>query len=207
VFYNIVSVFLKMFSRIKIYPFPFWLIYNPRGYRMSDEDDKEVFRIIKKGDVLLRGYVDYLDSYFIPGKFTHVGLYIGDREVIHSMQDGVFQEGLMRFLRCDYLAILRPKLTEVEINNVVKEAKNLLGTPYDFILDFKNSDKMCCTEFVMAAFKQYRQELKMYHSYKLLPFTKKLYLYIIPDDFLKYKGFDLLFVNSFAKRKKLLGGP
>lgn len=203
-FYTLWSKFLKMFGRLKVYPFPMWIVYNPKGYRMSDKDDKIVMKIIKKGDVLLRGYVDYLDTYFIPGKFSHVGLYVGDMEVIHSMQDGVFQEGLMRFLRCDYLAIMRPRLSEEEIDNVVTRARTLLGTPYDFLMDFEDASRMCCTEFVMCAFQAYQLRLGMKYTVKHFPFSSKMYQYIPPDAFLTYKGFENVFVNEYAKQKNII---
>lgn len=199
--YKLWSKFLRMFGRIKIYPYPMWIIYNPRGYRMSDEDDKSVLDIIQTGDVLLRGYVNFLDTYFIPGYFSHAGLYVGKGEVLHAMQDGVFAEGLMRFLRCDYLVILRPKLTEEEIETVVERAKTLIGTPYDFALDFDNNDRMCCTEFIMAAFQEYKSELRMTYNVKKVLFSNYYYRYVEPDYMLRYLGFDIVFVNSYAKEK------
>lgn len=95
---------------------------------------REVIKVVEPGDILLRGYINYLDGHFIPGYFSHVGFYLGpvDREklasewseentpldqlkglksgeqmVIHSMAEGVFMEDLLNFCRCDYMAIFR----------------------------------------------------------------------------------------------------
>jgi hypothetical protein len=83
----------------------------------------------KPGDILVRGFKNYLDGYFIPGYFSHAGLYVGpvvekDKElvhrprgkklfrpgeqmVVHALAEGVLMEDLIQFCRCDYLAVLR----------------------------------------------------------------------------------------------------
>lgn len=121
---------LTKFGDIKIYPYPMMLLYDPGSYRVRGEDAREVINLVKPGDILLRGYVRYLDGYVIPGYFSHVGLYLGrvsnedlhlvedkekrrekfrtgDQMVMHSMAEGVFMEDLLGFCRCDYMAILR----------------------------------------------------------------------------------------------------
>jgi hypothetical protein len=120
---------LTIFGDLKIYPFPMFLLYDPGGYRVRGADAREVTEKVKPGDILLRGHVRYLDGYFIPGYFSHAGLYIGsvaeedealvgtrrgkemfrkgEQMVIHSMAEGVFMEDLLNFCRCDYMAILR----------------------------------------------------------------------------------------------------
>jgi len=41
--------------------------------------------VIKPGDLILRAYECYLDGLFIPGTYTHTGIYIGDGKVIHAV--------------------------------------------------------------------------------------------------------------------------
>jgi hypothetical protein len=120
---------LTIFGDLKVYRFPMFFLYDPGGYRVRGEDAREVIDVVKPGDILLRGYDSYLDGYFIPGYFSHAGLYIGPvtdndidlverpccrgvfrtgaQMVIHSMAEGVFMEDLLNFCRCDYMAILR----------------------------------------------------------------------------------------------------
>ena len=131
--------FLTIFGDIKAYPRwnrPLWILYQPEGYKVRGQEIREFLERIQVGDVLVRGFNDYLDGYFIPGYFSHVGLYLGevaetDKEyvgkqarglkgpdsepvfrtgkqmVIHALAEGVILEDVINFCRCDYLAALR----------------------------------------------------------------------------------------------------
>ena len=121
--------FLKIFGDIRIFKWPFFLVYMPQGYLVKGEDVREVIETIKPGDIVIRGFKDYLDGFFIPGVFTHAGIYLGelgdsDKEnlsplcqesgfkkgkqmVSHAMAEGVFLEDIINFCRCDYMLILR----------------------------------------------------------------------------------------------------
>ena len=122
------DVFLKILGDIKVFKWPFFLIYHPTGYQVKGEEVRAVIDTIKPGDILVRGYRNYLDGLFIPGYFSHVGLYLGevaeaDRQliaqeggdhfrtgkqmVIHSMAEGIFMEDVINFCRCDRMAIMR----------------------------------------------------------------------------------------------------
>lgn len=131
---DFVARFLTIFGDIKIFKGPLFFLYDPGSYLVKGEDMREVTKLVEPGDILLRGYTNYLDGRFIPGYFSHVGFYLGriDREgvaaewteddtplenlkglksgeqmVIHSMAEGVFMEDVLNFCRCDYMAILR----------------------------------------------------------------------------------------------------
>jgi hypothetical protein len=131
---DLIARFLTMFGDIKIFPGPLFFLYDPGSYLVKGEDMREVIKIVQPGDILLRGYTNYLDGRFIPGYFSHVGFYLGpiDRKeleaewsdeytpldqlkglktgeqmVIHSMAEGVFMEDVLNFCRCDYMAVLR----------------------------------------------------------------------------------------------------
>lgn len=113
--------FLKLFGDIKVYKYPFFLLYDPEGYLVRGDDIRQVTEKIKPGDIMIRGYKNYLDGYFIPGFFSHAGLYlgltnkddleltpqqedsfyIGKQVVIHSMAEGVFMEDVINYCRCD----------------------------------------------------------------------------------------------------------
>jgi len=120
---------LKIFGDIKVFHFPFFIIYDPGGYLVTGPDTRQAMLIVKPGDLLVRGYMNYLDGYFIPGYFSHVGLYLGnvrpedielvqsargkelfrsgEQIVAHAMAEGVFMEDFINFCRCDYMVILR----------------------------------------------------------------------------------------------------
>ena len=128
-FLPIMNHFLKAFGDIKIFNWPMFLVYDPSGYQVRGDEVREVSNIIKPGDILLRGYNKYLDGLFIPGYFSHAGIYLGEvlpehsefvtpdkREeyfrtgeqiVAHAMAEGVFMEDLINFCRCDRMMILR----------------------------------------------------------------------------------------------------
>lgn len=121
--------FLKIFGDIKVFKWPFFLVYDPSGYKVRGEEVREVITQARPGDILVRGYNNYLDGFFIPGYFSHAGLYVGevtekdrqflvaergqeffktgDQMVVHAMAEGVFMEDLINFCRCDKMAIVR----------------------------------------------------------------------------------------------------
>lgn len=128
-FIGTMNAFLKVFGDLKIFPWPFFLIYDPGSYKVKGEDVRDVIQTARPGDILLRGYRNYLDGYFIPGYFSHAGMYLGEvteadkkylqhpvgeklfktgeQIVAHAMAEGVFMEDLINFCRCDVMAILR----------------------------------------------------------------------------------------------------
>jgi len=121
--------FLTIFGDIKVYKHPLFLVYDPGSYLVKGEDIREVIRNVQPGDILVRKYKNYLDGFFIPGYFSHVGLYLGpvseedvdlvtlklckhqfksgDQMVMHALAEGVLIEDLLNFCRTDYLAVLR----------------------------------------------------------------------------------------------------
>ena len=71
---------LAIFGDIKVFKWPMFILYQPQGYGMKGPDVREVLRCIKAGDILLRGYNNYLDGYFIPGFFHfHIVRRVGDQ--------------------------------------------------------------------------------------------------------------------------------
>ena len=138
--------FLRVFGDIKVFKWPMFVLYDPGSYKVKGEDMREVIEVIEPGDILLRAYDNYLDGYFIPGYFSHAGLYVGkvaeddkklirtregeklfrtgSQMVIHAMAEGVFMEDILNFCRCDRMAILRfpkqfnavKKLSEKDVN-------------------------------------------------------------------------------------------
>lgn len=123
------EAFLTFFGDIKIYPHPMFIVYDPGSYRIKGPDVREILDRLQPGDILLRGYDNYLDGKFIGGTFSHAAFYYGkvtpadcpfeeshhrrerfltgDQMVVHSMAEGVFMEDILTFTRCDKLAILR----------------------------------------------------------------------------------------------------
>ena len=144
------ELFLKIFGDIKVFRFPLWIVYDPDMFGMTGSKIRQVLNTIKKGDILLRGYRHYADGYFIPGKFSHSGLYIGDDEVIHAVSEGVSKADILDFLMCDICCIVRPKNQSI-VADVIAKAESYIGTAYDF--DFSKGDKsLYCHELVAVSF-------------------------------------------------------
>lgn len=53
------------------------LLHDPRSYRIKGDDMRRAMNELQPGDILVRGFENYVDGYFIPGEFSHVGLYLG----------------------------------------------------------------------------------------------------------------------------------
>jgi hypothetical protein len=65
-----VTFFTTLFTR-------FTLLYDPRSYRVKGGDMRRAMKDLKPGDILVRGFENYVDGNFIPGFFSHAGLYLG----------------------------------------------------------------------------------------------------------------------------------
>lgn len=70
--------FLTVFGDIKVFRFPFFLVYDPGSYQVKGDDVRALIDTLQPGDILLRAYTNYLDGKFIPGKFSHAAIYCGE---------------------------------------------------------------------------------------------------------------------------------
>lgn len=210
---KIYNGFIRFFGDIKVFKFPFFMVYDPGSYKVKGEDIRQVINIIKPGDMLVRGYVNYLDGYVIPGFFSHAGLYLGnvpesaknelkpeqfanfksgEQIVIHSMAEGVFMEDIINFCRCDFMLILRrnPAIESeaskgVTFEQVFHAALKNLGKGYDFKFDFSDFTKLSCTELVYACCKDFLADYDVKVRTEKVMFMKKRL--ISPDDFVNSK--------------------
>lgn len=145
---------LNVLGDMKIYRFPFFIIYDPTTFRVKGSHTREAMEALMPGDVLHRKYVNYMDGYLIPGKFSHSGIYVGGGKVVHAMAEGVSEIDVIDFLRCDGFAIRRqddPALAE----KAVERARSWIGRPYDFdFLDDDSGDKLSlyCHELAARAY-------------------------------------------------------
>lgn len=90
--YALKESFLRFFGDLKFFggqprlfiiphllfaPFGYTLLHDPRSYRIKGGDMRKVMADIQPGDILVRGFDNYVDGSFIPGFFSHAGLYLG----------------------------------------------------------------------------------------------------------------------------------
>ncbi|HIP93776.1 MAG TPA: hypothetical protein EYH20_00390 [Leucothrix sp.] len=196
---------LRIFGDLKVFKFPFFILYDPGSYLVKGNEVREIVNTVQPGDILIRGYKNYLDGYFIPGFFSHAALYLGnvpnndkvnllpsvleefyakgEQIIVHAMAEGVFMEDLLNFCRCDYLVILRAKnVTQDNIDDIYTRALMQLGKPYDFKFDFSQFNNLSCTEFVYLCMQEELTEQGVKLHNRRAPFRKRPTL--IPDDFI-----------------------
>lgn len=122
--------FVTILGDIKIFRYPFWLVYDPGSYRIKGPESRQIQGALQPGDILLRRYEGYLDGRIIGGAFSHAALYVGQitesdlveappegrtsrhfqtgpEMVSHSTAEGVHLEDILTFVRCDGVAVLR----------------------------------------------------------------------------------------------------
>jgi uncharacterized protein YycO len=145
---------LKLSGKLYFCKNPMFVSYNPAHHKVTGVETRQILKLIKPGDILLRRYDGYLNTLCTPGFWGHAAICIGDN-VIHAVGEGVIEEDLLDFCRTDSIAVLRVNkklLTGLAINNAIK----MLGKPYDY--DFSpyggtaKLDAMYCTKLVDYAY-------------------------------------------------------
>lgn len=132
---------LTIFGDIKLQKWPPFLYYQPGDYYgVTGCQTMTLLKTLQPGDILARGYRDYLDGKFIPGKYSHTGVYIGNGEIIHAVAEGVSECSLIDFCRCDRLAVIKPRAYQEE---AIAFLKRNLGKPYDFNFESENEAFYC----------------------------------------------------------------
>jgi hypothetical protein len=143
--------------------------------------------LIIDGDVICRGYNYFLDGMFIPGDFTHSGIIINKREIIHSIAEGVQSCHPIDFIKdVDRFIILRPRY-DVGLDTHWRTKARAVDraiwhcdynkTEYDFL--FSDDNKFYCHEFTADCLKQAGVIVKKTHKeFGVWPFKfyRELYL-------------------------------
>jgi hypothetical protein len=152
---------VKLTGNIQFFWSPFFcLLWGDTHYKVKGSESREVLNKVKRGDILLRRYDRYVSGWFIPGYYTHAGLFVGEDNVIHATTKGVIEEDILSFLRTDYVVVLRfPDSTYEEISRAIERAYDLLGKKYDFVFDATDDDRFYCSEVVKYAYDSFFQKL------------------------------------------------
>ncbi|MDQ3438957.1 MAG: hypothetical protein M3478_01250 [Planctomycetota bacterium] len=72
--------------------------------------------------------------------------------VLEAVSEGVIFNSLTESMGADYVAVLRPRLTDAQKGQAIAKAFAHVGKPYDFEFDFFSSDKLVCTELVYRSY-------------------------------------------------------
>jgi len=153
VIYSIKRAVLTAFGKIKIFKWPFFVIYQPTSFRIKGENTRDIMNNIRTGDVIMRAYVDYLDGYFIPkgeSGCSHSGVYVGDNLVIHSIAEGLSQIDIIDFCRADKIIVLRPNSGQ---DWAIIHANRCVDEKDEYNFDFKpEPGKYYCHEFTASCY-------------------------------------------------------
>lgn len=146
--YRVWSWLLTRFGEIKVFPRPLWLVSDPSEFRVSGPYKRMVDELLRPGDIILRGYDHYLDGKFVPGNYSHGGLYVGHHEVIHVEAPCVKTDDVFDFIDCDRVVVFRPVSGK---KKAVQRAWQfyLDKIPYDFSYKAEASALYC---FELCAF-------------------------------------------------------
>lgn len=185
--YEIKKKVFTIFGDLRLYPYPLFLLYHPKGYKIKGDSFHKIAANIQTFDVLLRRYDTYLDKAFIPGYWNHAAICSrGDgpfSSILHATSDGVHEEALFDFMKTDHVCLLRPEFS-FDKNKVLKQMKEILGAPYDFDFNFGDPSALSCTEVIKYLYADYETGIKT---------TKFLGQIIVPpDNILKANGFKLI---------------
>ena len=203
-----IAVLYSFLSKLKItWAFPF-ITYAMPTYKVTGEETQKILDLVEPGDIILRGYYGYCNKLVLNGTiFTHVGLIIDKKNLIHAFAPEVRLESIIHFCRTDYITVVRPLINyenrEEIIKLAIERAHEYLGTLYDFQYNFDNDGNVCCTELVANCYKEYRDELGMkLEKFKVIPHITRERTVIQPDAILKYgKNNKIIFMSKHAKAK------
>jgi len=124
----------------------------------------------RPGDVFVTRHDDALSNLFLPGFWPHAALHIGDEEArralgltlpreaadparfLEAKKDGVRFRPAEETLAVDQFVILRPPLADAELAAALGRAATHAGKLYDFVFDFRGSDRLVCTEVIYRTY-------------------------------------------------------
>jgi hypothetical protein len=129
---------------------------------------------LKPGDILVTRHKQALSNVFLPGFWPHVALYIGDEakrvqykiecppanfdqlrpehDILEAKKDGVLFRNIEETLLVDYVAVIRPDVSDEELQTALFRGMSHAGKLYDFNFDFTISERLVCTEVVYRSF-------------------------------------------------------
>ncbi len=153
-FYKFLSGFLNWFGTLMI---------AFRQPRVKAEHIRKALEIAKPGLIICRRFTYYLDAYFIRGKYTHSGLVISDKDMIHAVSGGVEYVDIIDYIKdCDGFVILQPPYKNKEdIARIINFKKGAVdaNVPYDYLFDKKDDRAFYCNELIWRAFKSVGMEM------------------------------------------------
>jgi hypothetical protein len=141
---------------------------------LTPDSREQLLASLRPGDVCVTRHDDALSNLFLPGFWPHATLYLGSDEerralgVVVSPEIGARAGGRIRFLESkkdgvrfrqaeetlsvDACVVIRPSLEESDLARAIGRAMEHEGKLYDFLFDFRTSDRLACTEVIYRGF-------------------------------------------------------
>ncbi len=188
--YKIQKAIIKWFGTIMVFKHPMFVMFGSYHYKLKGDEIRKILTLRKPGDILLRRYDHYLSGLMIPGYWTHTGYYQGNNRVIHMLGEGITNEDILTFCRCDNLAIIR-----CMDKDLVKKSQELIkeelkkNVQYDFAFNTTSPKRFYCSELSSYIFQNPKLDRKRKD-------------YILPDDLLslpKYGPYKLIYQTRKIK--------
>lgn len=110
--------------------------------------------ILQPGDVFVTRHDDALSNVFLPGFWPHSALWLGaeDADILEAKKDGVLLRQIEETLQVDAFVVIRPKLTSKQITAALTRGRAHAGKLYDFVFDFRTTDRLVCTEVIYRTY-------------------------------------------------------
>jgi hypothetical protein len=142
--------------------------------RVSGGHRAEILRLARPGDIFLTRHDDALSNLFLPGFWPHAAFFLGSEAqraelglaapaglarrardpvvFLEAKKDGVRFRPAEDTLEVDAFVVLRPPLAGAELAAVLERGMRHEGKLFDFSFDFRNADRLACTEVIYRAY-------------------------------------------------------
>jgi hypothetical protein len=133
-----------------------------------------ILRLARPGDIFLTRHDDALSNLFLPGFWPHAAFFIGSesqraalglalppglarrardpRVFLEAKKDGVRFRPVEDTLEVDAFVVLRPPSGGVDFAALLERAMRHEGKRFDFSFDFRNAERLACTEVIYRAY-------------------------------------------------------
>jgi len=143
----ILTIFYPILSRIGKVHMPF------SRKKITSSHYREMTKLLRPGMGILTTTNGELANLLIPGKWSHIGGYYGNRRVIEAIGKGVSETDLIDFvLTKDEILIIKPKFaTKSQMKIAAEWMFWQMGKPYD--INFAdNNEAFYCSELYVESY-------------------------------------------------------
>lgn len=121
--------------------------------RVSTAVIADIRKTLRPGDVFVTRHDDAMSNLFLPGFWPHSALWLGgEADILEAKKDGVLYRDIAETLQVDAFVVLRPTLSAPDIERAVARGCTHAGKLYDFIFDFRTTDRLVCTEVIYRSY-------------------------------------------------------